>query len=148
MEGSVKAIGFALVLAMLSACAVSREGWGKGRFLVVLESPALQVRRSTIRVEDPTGDSVMNWIGARTPPGRPRLAEFATTLFEDRNGDNVPQSNEVGSHRSSTESAEKILFSAFRVPAEQTGGAWKVLVTARTAGGDSSSSVVVFRPDP
>lgn len=147
MEGTVRACAAITLATLLAACAVSREGWGKGRFLVVLESAPLQVRRSTIRVEDPTGDYVMNWIGARTPTNRPRLAEFATTLFEDRNGDNIPQSNEVRAHRSSAESAEKVLFSDIRVPAVEIERDWKLLVVARTSGGDSSSNVIAFRPD-
>jgi hypothetical protein len=139
--------GLALVIATLAACAVSREGWGKGRFQVVVESTTLQVRRSTIRVDDMTGDLVMNWIGARAPTGHPLLAEFTVTLFDDVNGDHVPQSNEVRSHRSSTERSEKILFSDVRVPAEKAKAAWNLLVSARTIGGDSASNVFVFRAD-
>lgn len=138
---------FALVVVVAASCAVSREGWGKGRFLVVVESVALQVRRSTIRVDEPTGDLVMNWIGARTPTGQPPLAEFTVTLFDDANGDHVPQSIEVGLHRASSERSEKVLFSDVRVPAAKAGGAWNLLVSARTAGGNSASNVFTFSED-
>ncbi|MDZ4774591.1 MAG: hypothetical protein SGI72_15800 [Planctomycetota bacterium] len=131
----------------LAACAVSRAGWGRGKFVVVVESIALQVRRSTIRVEDVTGDLVMNWIGARAPSGQPALAEFSVTLFDDRNGDHVPQSIEVSSQRVSSERADKILFSDIRVPADKSSATWNVLVSARTAGGNSTSNVFAFVED-
>jgi hypothetical protein len=137
----------AFVLFVAASCAVSREGWGRGRFLVVAESIQLQVRRSTIRVDEVTGDLIMNWIGARTPSGQPPLAEFSVTLFEDVNGDHVPQFNEVSSHRTSTEQSEKILFSDVRVPTARASAAWSVLVSARTTGGTSSSNVFAFRDD-
>jgi hypothetical protein len=146
MERAVKQSLFALVL-LCASCAVSREGWGRGRFLVVVESPALQVRRSTIRVDDVSGDLVMNWIGARTPPGQPPLGEMSVTLFDDRNNDHVPQSNEVHSQRSSAETSEKVLFSDIRVPVNKVSAAWKLLVSARTAGGNSASNVFAFAPD-
>lgn len=131
----------------LTSCAASREGWGKGRFLVVVESLTLQVRRSTIRVEDTTNDLVMNWIGARSPAGQPPLAEFSVTLFDDRNGDHVPQSIEVRSQRSSTDASAKVLFSDIRVPLDKSSATWSVLVSARTAGGNSTSNVFAFAED-
>jgi hypothetical protein len=136
-----------LVLACAASCAVSREGWGKGRFLVVVESVELQVRRSTIRIDETTGDLVLNWIGARTPAGQPPLAEFTVTLFDDMNGDHVPQSIEVSLHRASSERSEKILFSDVRVPAAKADAAWNLLVSARTSGGNSASNVFAFRED-
>jgi hypothetical protein len=147
MEGPVKLAIACCLCAVTAACAVSREGWGRGRFLVIVESTSLQVRRSTIRIDEAAGDVVMNWIGARTPTGEPLLAEFSLTLFEDVNGDHVPQSNEVSSHRSSTEQSEKIILSDVRVPAARASGAWTVLVSARTAGGSSASNVFPFRAD-
>jgi len=136
-----------LLCALLSACSASRIGWGKGRFIVVVESASLQVRRSTIRVEDPPGDLVMNWIGARTPNGEPLLAGFSVTLFDDRNSDRVPQANEILSHRSNVERSEKILFSDIRVPAADSARDWKILVTAHTLGGSAFSNVIAFRAD-
>ena len=137
----------AFVLLVAASCAASREGWGRGRFLVIAESDSLQVRRSTIRVDEATGDLIMNWIGARTPSGQLPLAEFTVTLFEDVNGDHVPQSNEVNSNRASSEQSEKIIFSDVRVPAAKANGTWSVLVSARTTGGSSSSNVFAFRED-
>ncbi|MBL8858122.1 MAG: hypothetical protein JNL28_06455 [Planctomycetes bacterium] len=136
-----------ILCASLAACSVSREGWGRGRFIVVVESIPLQVRRSTIRVEDTNGELVMNWIGARAPVGEPLLSGFSVTLFDDANGDNVPQSNEVLSYRSNVERSEKILFSDIRAPADSAKGSWKFLVAAQTLGGGSFSSVVAFRED-
>lgn len=134
-------------LALLAACATSRAGWGKGRYVVVVESAALQVRRSTIRIDEATGERVLNWIGARAPSGQGPLAELSVLLFADANGDHVPQPNEVRANRSSSERAEKILFSDLRVGGDEAALDWQLLVTARTAGGNSASNVIPFRPD-
>jgi hypothetical protein len=146
MERPVKLV-LASSLVILASCATSRAGWGKGRYVVVVESAVLQVRRSTIRAEDATGDFVMNWIGARTPAGQASLSDFSVTLFDDRNGDHVPQSNEVLSHRTSNERTEKVLFSDVRVPSNKVSDSWNVLVSARTSGGNSIANVFAFRVD-
>lgn len=140
-------LALACVALVFASCAASREGWGRGKFLVIVESKSLQVRRSTIRIDETTNDVVMNWIGARTPTGQPPLSEFSVILFEDVNGDHVPQSNEISSHRASSEPSEKIILSDVRVPAAKASGAWSVLVSARTAGGSSASDVFAFRED-
>lgn len=149
-----------VVLALASAsgsCAYSREGWGRGRFLVVHEAANLQVRRSTIRVDATTGDLVMNWIGARAPAAQPLVAGLSVTVFEDRDGDRAPDPEEIRATRHADGPAEKLLFSDVRVEAES----WRVppgttnrtprlsmAIETRTVAGERRVDFVPFASDP
>jgi hypothetical protein len=139
--------GMVALAITLAACAVSRAGWGKGRFIVVHESASLQVRRSTIRVDEPTGDIVLNWIGARTPEGQPMLAELTVTVFDDRDRDGRIGAGEMVFQRTLSETTAKILFSDLRTPRDEPRENATVLVEARTAGGETRADSFAFRPD-
>lgn len=138
----------ALLCIAFAACAYSRDGWGRGRFIVVSESSTLQVRRSTMRIEAETGDLVMNWIGARVPSGSPDLTEFAVTVFDDLDGDGEPAASEIRARRDSSEASSKLLFSDVRVPKNAVNQNLRVLVQARTSAGRVTSNAFVFEPDP
>jgi hypothetical protein len=139
--------GVVALVVLASGCAVSRAGWGKGRFIVVHESASLQVRRSTIRVDEPTRDIVLNWIGARTPEGQPMLAELTVTVFDDRDRDGRIGAGEMIFQRTLRETTGKILFSDLRTPRDDPHENATVLVEARTAGGETRADSFAFRPD-
>lgn len=136
-------IGGALVLG---AC-VSRAGWGRGRLVVVHESQSLQVRRSSIRVDEANGDLVMNWIGARTPDGQPLLAGLTVTGFDDRDENGIVGTDEVRFQRTLQETTAKILFSDLRLPSDVRATKPKVLVEARTVDGEVRRDVFALHPD-
>lgn len=136
-----------LVAVLLASCAASREGWGRGRFVVIHESPDLQVRRSTIRLDDPSGDHVMNWIGARAPDGQPSLMELTVTVFDDRNGDARLQPDEVRFQRSVREKTSKILISDLRIQRPGAAAHPTVVVEARTLDGATRTDTFAFQPD-
>lgn len=137
----------AITVAAVASCAYSREGWGHGRYFVVSEAATLQVRRSSVRVEDTTGDLVMNWIGARAPTGSPPIASLTVTVFEDLDGDLVPDPAEIRAQREAHESGTKILFSDVRVTALAARSTLRARVETRTASGESKASMFTFEPD-
>lgn len=137
----------ALALASTASCAFSREGWGRGRYVVVSESSTLQVRRSTVRIETVTGDLVMNWIGARAPAGSPLIANMIVTVFEDLDGDRAPGADEIRSRRECGETSSKLLFSDVRVPAASIGPGLRASVQVRTAEGALEALEFPFQPD-
>jgi hypothetical protein len=104
------------VLLVISAisCAVSRDGWGGGKFVVVKELAHLQVRRSPIRVDPRTNGLVLSWIGVRAVEGAPDILECSFTVFDDRNGDRIPQADEIVRQRSNSERARKVMFDELR----------------------------------
>jgi len=120
---------------------------GKGRFVVVHEAASLQVRRSTIRVDEPTGDIVLNWIGARTPEGQPQLAELTVTLFDDRDHNERVGADEVVMQRTLAETTGKILFSDLRLARATAAVNPTVRVEARTVDGDTRTDSFAFKPD-
>jgi hypothetical protein len=136
-----------LVAAALASCGVDRTGWGRGKLVVVREGPALQVRRSTIHVEEETGDVVMSWIGIRMPPGAKPLAELRVSVFDDRNADGNPQPTEVLVERACSEPTDKIVFSDLRVPRPEMRPAVMVLVQLRRQDGHVLVERFAFRPD-
>ena len=140
------------VAVLAGGCALSKEGWGRGRFLVVHEATDLQIRRSTVRVELVTNDRVMNWIGARTPNGQPGLTTFALTVFDDRDGDREPAPGEILVHRETAVETTKVLFSDVRVPAASVTASGSVSLQTRvqvsTAGGTPRTFTFPFTPDP
>lgn len=146
LESFVKAL-VSVALIVLTACGVDRTGWGRGRLVVVREGPALQVRRSTIRVEEPTKDVVMSWIGVRMPRGAKPLAEALVTVFDDRDGDGNPQPTEVLLQRTCQAQTDKILFSDVRLHASQVHDGVDVLVTVRRQDGHVLTERFPFRPD-
>jgi len=141
-------------IATTLGCAYSREGWGRGRFLVVHESPNLQVRRSTIRHDGPNHDLVMNWIGARAPSGRPAIARLSVVVFDDRNENHVPDAGEIRVARHADGPGEKLLFSDVRVETVATlerdppHARLTMRVEARTVDGSTHASDMPFVPDP
>jgi len=139
---TVALIGLAAA-ALLCSCSASRVGWGKGRFAVVRESPTLQVRRGPIRAEG--DDVVLKWIGARTPPGQPLLAELTVTVFDDRDGDSRVGPGEMRIHRTLREPTTKILFSDLRLPRGASDPT--VLVVARTAVSGPYTESFALRPE-
>jgi hypothetical protein len=161
LEGSVTSsivrFGCVALVAMMSfGCAASREGWGRGRFLVVHEAANLQVRRSTIRVDPPNGDLVMNWIGTRAPTGQSPVAEMNVIVFEDRNANLVAEPDEIRVSRHADGPAEKLLFSDVRVehavvPPLSSGTTGKAPLTmrveARAVDGSVHESLHAFAPD-
>ncbi len=136
-----------IAVLALASCGVDRTGWGRGKLVVVREGPALQVRRSTIRVEEATGDVVMSWIGVRMPPGAKPLAEVQVSLFDDRDGDGHPQPAEVLVQRSCSESTDKILFSELRLRASEMKPSLMVLVQVRRQDEHVLVERFPFRPD-
>jgi hypothetical protein len=134
-------------LLALASCGVDRTGWGRGKLVVVREGPALQVRRSTIHVEEQTGDVVMNWVGVRMPPDAKPLAELTVTVFDDRDGDASPQPGEVLVQRASSEPSDKILFSDLRVHASEMKPSVMVLVQVRRQDGHVLVERFPFVPD-
>jgi hypothetical protein len=144
LAGSVLCVlGGALVL---ESC-VSRAGWGRGRLVVVHESQSLQVRRSSIRVDEGSGDLVMNWIGARAPDGQPLLTGFTVTGFDDRDGNGAVGLDELRFQRTSQDTTPKVLFSDLRLLADVRATKPIVLVETRTAGGEVRTDVFAFVPD-
>jgi len=117
MTRSLRTLALGLALACLPACKYSREGWGGGRFYVLMEELVLQMRRSKQVVDPANGDVVAAWIGARTPPGAGRILRCELTLYVDENGNEGPDPDEVLVHRLSREPAVKILFDDIRISA-------------------------------
>ena len=106
-----------LVLAVAPACAGERAGWAnRGRFEVLYESPSVQIRRGGQKIDPATGELVISWVGARTPDDEPWLFACELTVFDDRNGDDVPDVGEVVTLRESREKTHKVLFNEVRVP--------------------------------
>jgi len=107
-----------LVLLLLLACGCStyREGWGsRGRQVFLHETLPLQVRRATHRLDAEAGELVISWIGARSPPGQPRILACELVIFEDRDGDGEPGAGEVVARREVREATTKVLFADLRV---------------------------------
>lgn len=115
MIRALQLVGLALALTGLHGCASSREGWGRGRSVVLLEEPFLQLRRAPQAVDPKTGDVVLAWVGARTPETEPRIVRCELTLFVDVNGNAAPDPDEILAHRASRENAVKIMFDDIRV---------------------------------
>ncbi len=134
-------------ILLTASCGVDRTGWGHGKLVVVREGPALQVRRSTIRVEEETGDIVMNWVGVRMPPGAKPLAEALVTVFDDGDGDGVAQASEILIQRTCREPTDKIVFSDVRLPASDVGPTVSVLVQVRRKDSRVIQELFPFRPD-
>jgi hypothetical protein len=135
------------VIALAASCGVDRTGWGRGKLVVVREGPALQVRRSTIHVEEPTQDVVMSWIGIRMPPGAKPLAELQVSVFDDRDGDGTPQPAELLIRRSCSAATDKILFSDLRLSPDDAKPTVKVHVQVRRQDGHVLVERFPFRPD-
>jgi hypothetical protein len=147
MERPVKNVVIVVLMMIASSCGADRTGWGRGKLVVVREGPALQVRRSTIHVDEATGDTVMSWIGIRLPPGSKPLAELQVSVFDDRDHDGTPQPDEVMIHRSCSEATDKIVFSDLRLPAKETKPTTSVLVQVRRQDGHVLVERFPFQPD-
>lgn len=156
VEGSVShartlLVCIALVAASTTSCLSGREGWGRGRSIEVVAGGRVQVRRSTIRVEDGSGDLVMNWIGARVPEGGAPLASLSLVVFEDFDADGAADPDEVRCTREASGPAAKLIFSDVRVPA----GKWEpsraarltLVVHARASDGARQDARLPFMPD-
>lgn len=147
MSVAVKRSMTAAALLLAASCGVDRTGWGRGKLVVVREGPALQVRRSTIRVEEETDDVVMSWIGIRMPPGAKPLAELQVSVFDDRNGDGAPQPEEIQVHRACSAATDKIVFSDLRLRAGEATPTSKVHVQVRRRDGHVLVERFPFQPD-
>jgi hypothetical protein len=105
-----------LLLAILPACAGARAGWAsRGRYEVLHESPSLQIRRGSQKLDPTTGELVISWVGARAPETEPELVACELSLFDDRDGDDAPDAGEILSLRENREKSRKVLFADVRV---------------------------------
>jgi hypothetical protein len=143
----LRVVCVAIPIALVLGSCVSRAGWGRGHLVVVRESQPLQIRRSSIRVDEANGDLVMNWIGARTPDGQPMLAGMTVTGFDDRDANGIVGSDELRFQRTSQEKTAKILFSDLRLPVDGRTTNPTVLVETRTVDGEVRRDVFALRPD-
>jgi hypothetical protein len=110
-----------LALALAAGCSSSRAGWAsRGRYEVLHESPSLQVRRGSQKIDPLSGELVVAWIGARAPEGFPPLVSCELTLFHDDDGDGVPDASEVFAQRESRETSPKVLFADVRAGKPRT----------------------------
>ena len=110
-----------LLLGILPACA-GRAGWAsRGHYEVLYESPSVQIRRGSQKLDPATGEIVVSWVGARSPDGVPELVACELAVFEDRDGDDVPDAGEVLELREVREETHKVLFNDVRVRAAQPG---------------------------
>jgi len=106
--------GALVALTFLAGCASSR-GWGRGRYVSLVDDSVMQVRRSR-QVRDPkTGDVVASWVGARAIQDGARIVECELTLYVDADGNGKPEAGEIVAQRSSREPSTKILFDDVRV---------------------------------
>ena len=122
-----------LLLVILPACAGARSGWAsRGRYEVLLESPSLQVRRGSQKLDPETGELVISWVGARAPEDQPELVACELSLFVDRDGDEMPDAEELLTSREVRERTRKVFFADVRVRA-QPSDRMRARVTASTA---------------
>lgn len=105
----------AFVLLVAPSCA-SHEGWSGGRQVVLRSLDTLEFRRSEIELDEKTGDLVLHWVGARAQDGAPDILDCTLTVFADRNGNNVPEHDEILMQRSGDSRGRKIQFDDVRLP--------------------------------
>ena len=115
MRGTMLAKGFAACLAILTACAADRAGWGRrGRYWKLVETPALQVRRGPQVLDSASGELRLIWLGVCAPEGAPPILSTDLTLFDDRNSNGSPDADEVLCARESNDRTAMILFDEVR----------------------------------
>lgn len=143
--GIALALGFTLGLA---ACASSRAGWGKGRWIGLFESGDLQIRRGPIGLDPRTQELVLGWIGARVPEGVEGEIERCDLLvYRDVNGDQRAGENEALLARQAPQAGVRIQFDDVRLPhAAETGRCFAEL-DVRTARVSKSVRIELV-PDP
>lgn len=106
-----------LLLAILPACSGTRSGWAsRGRYEVLYESPSMQIRRGSQRIDPETGELVISWVGARAPEAQPALVACELSIFVDHDEDGSPDAGELLALRETRESTSKVLFADVRVP--------------------------------
>jgi len=123
----------ALLIAFLPACSGARSGWAsRGRYEVLYESPSMQIRRGSQRLDPETGELVISWVGARAPEPGSTLVACELSLFVDRDDDGAPDAGEFLSLRETREPTRKVLFADVRVPAGHS-ERLRARITASTA---------------
>jgi hypothetical protein len=105
--------------ALLAACATDRAGWGRrGRSWNLVETPSLQVRRGPQVLDTAAKELRITWLGVRAPEGEPPILACELTLFDDKNGDGLPEADEIVCVRESNEKTAMILFDEVRARIE------------------------------
>ena len=117
-HGSSPALALLLLaLAPLhSVCAGSREGWGRGNYVVLLDEDDVQMRRSKQHIDPKTGELWINWIGVRMKQPGERVIDCTLTAFVDQNLDGRPDAGEIRARRANRQGGAKVLFDEFRLP--------------------------------
>ncbi|MFN0007640.1 MAG: hypothetical protein ACKVXR_07010 [Planctomycetota bacterium] len=105
-----------LLLAILPACTGARAGWAsRGRYEVLYESPSVQIRRGSQKLDPATDEMVISWVGARAPEGQAELVACELSIFVDRDEDGAPGAGEILSLRETRETTRKVLYAEVRV---------------------------------
>ena len=121
LEGPVNRTAlFAIGVAIAASCSTERVGWARrGKYWVLDQTPDLEVRRGAQVADSATGEISIAWVGVRAPEGRPQLLACELTVFEDRNGNRIPDAGEALRTRETGNVTSKVLFGDVRarVPA-------------------------------
>jgi len=105
-----------------AACATDPSRWGRGESHELRTYSGIEFRRGPQKVDPATGELSIAWVGARAPQGSPSLLQCHLVIFDDRNGNGVPDPGEVLEERTSRETSRKVLFDDVRAhPADAKG---------------------------
>ena len=117
-----RAAAIALAMLACAACASDPSRWGRGESHDLRTYSGIEFRRGRQAVDPATGELSIAWIGARAPQGSPSLLLCHLVIFDDRNGNGVPDPGEILEERTSRETSRKVLFDDVHArPAAATG---------------------------
>ena len=112
----------ALAALACTACSSDPSRWGHGESHELRTYSGIEFRRGPQKVDPATGELSIAWVGARAPQGWPNLLQCHLVIFDDRNGNGVPDAGEVLEERTSREPSRKVLFEDVRArPADARG---------------------------
>ena len=127
------------LLVPLAACRTTGTSWTSDETYVLHSSEALEIKASTSDVEPDGEHAFLHWAGARSKPGEALIEEFLVVVFDDRNGNGVPDAGEVLESKSSREATSQVMVAGVRVPVparrEALMGWARVRTAARTEAG-------------
>lgn len=100
---------------MLAGCSSTHRGFGSGRSIALHVSEVVELRCARPVVDAAHKTVSIAWVAAKTPDERPQIEEFALIVFDDRDGDHQPDTDEILVSRNNPSPSPYILFGPLMV---------------------------------
>jgi hypothetical protein len=117
---------------VLCGCSTHR-GFGKGKSIALHVSKIVEIRSARPVVDAEHKTVTIAWVAAKTPADRPQIEQFELTVFDDQDGDQKPDANEILVSRTNPAPSRYILFGPFTVTSRESMEQLRGLVQLKTS---------------